>query len=351
MRRHTTILSLLFCATLSCTAFSQNVATSSEGTPTAVMNRVATGQKQKITGVIVKRDPDSFIVRDQNGMETNVMLTDSTKVSERKSNPFRSAKTYPMTALLRGLAVQIEGRGDSAGNLAAEKIRFTDDEYRVARSIETRVTPVEGRVTVAETRLTEAERNAERLSGQIDELGQVTNTLKASTRAAQETADAAIAGVNATNERISLLDDFDAQGTTTVNFKVRSAVLSAEAMMALDDLAAQAKTRKGYVIQVAGFASSDGNEEMNRRLSQQRADAVVRYLVETHNLPLRRIVTPFGYGESNPVADNETREGREQNRRVEVTILVSKGLTAGTQTSHNGSGAAISQPRVVSNQP
>jgi len=62
-------------------------------------------------------------------------------------------------------------------------------------------------------------------------------------------------------------------------------------------------------------------------LSQKRADAVVRYMQENHDIPLRRMITPFGYGPAKAVADNTTREGREQNRRVEVKILVSKGLT------------------------
>jgi OmpA-OmpF porin, OOP family len=109
---------------------------------------------------------------------------------------------------------------------------------------------------------------------------------------------------------------------------VRSSVLSEDAKAALAELAAQAKTERAYVIEVTGFASADGGENLNRRLSQQRADAVVRYLAEFHMIPLRRIITPFGYGESQPVADNTTREGREQNRRVEVKILVNKGLVA-----------------------
>ena len=68
-----------------------------------------------------------------------------------------------------------------------------------------------------------------------------------------------------------------------------------------------------------------------------RADAVVRYLAENHNVPLRRIVTPFGYGEKMPVADNKTRDGREQNRRVEVKVLVNKGLLeSGQSTSTTG---------------
>jgi outer membrane protein OmpA-like peptidoglycan-associated protein len=105
-------------------------------------------------------------------------------------------------------------------------------------------------------------------------------------------------------------------------------VLSPEAKSALDEIAEQAKSERAYVIEVMGFASSDGSEALNRRLSTQRADSVVRYLAENHMIPLRRIITPFGYGESQPVAENTSREGRQQNRRVEVKILVNKGLTA-----------------------
>lgn len=314
--------------------------------------RITPGQKQKITGVIVKRDPDSSIIRDQAGMEVTVNLNNTTRVTERKSNPFRRAKNYDTTALLRGLQIEAEGRGDNSGALNADKIKFTDDEFRVARSIETRVTPGEGRVTDAETRLTSAEQNAQRLSGQIDELGQVTTGLKEDINAVQNTANAAMAGVNATNERISMLDDYEARQNMAVNFKVGSAVLSPEAKASLDQIATQAMNEKAFIIQVTGFASADGNEEMNRRLSQRRADAVVRYLVENHNIPLRRIITPFGYGEANPVADNTTREGREQNRRVEVAILVNKGLTApapattgAAETSSDTTRARTANPR------
>jgi len=79
---------------------------------------------------------------------------------------------------------------------------------------------------------------------------------------------------------------------------------------------------------VAGFASSDGDVELNRRLSRKRADAVIQFLAENHGIPLRRFVVPMGYGESQPVGDNDTRDGRKENRRVEVRILVSKGLVS-----------------------
>ena len=71
-------------------------------------------------------------------------------------------------------------------------------------------------------------------------------------------------------------------------------------------------TTKGYVIEIKGYADSTGDISRNRVLSQQRADAVVRYLQENHDIPLRRMITPFGYGEMRPVADNSSPDGRRQ---------------------------------------
>src|SRR5205814_9256632 len=84
----------------------------------------------------------------------------------------------------------------------------------------------------------------------------------------------------------------------------------------------------GYHIEVSGYAYESLDNNGNRQLSQQRAESVVRYLVENHNIPLRRILTPFGYGAMNPLADNTTREGRTENRRAEVRVLVNRGLSS-----------------------
>jgi OOP family OmpA-OmpF porin len=304
------------------------------------------GRKQKIDGVVVNREADKLVVRDINGSDVTVSVTGSTKIVEKKANPFRSAKTYPVTALLRGLEVQVEGRGDGS-TVVAEKIKFTNDDFGVARSLETRVAPVETRVTTsegrldtAEGRLTAAEQNAQRLSGQLEELAAVANTARGGAKAAQETADQALAAakaasadIQATNDRISQIDNYEARQNIAVNFKVNSAVLTDEAKAALDEIAAQSKNEKGYLIQVTGFASADGTEARNRALSERRAEAVRRYLAENHDIPLHRMINPFGYGELKPVADNTTRDGRKQNRRVEVAILVNKGLTASAPTT------------------
>src|SRR5262249_7627304 len=260
--------------------------------------------------------------RDTKGSEVNVQLTGSTRVVEKKGNPFRGAKKYSTDQVMRGLYIEVEGRGDASGTLVADKIRFTDEAERVAQSVDSQVVPVENRVGQAETRLTEAEQNAQRLSGQIQELNQVANLAKGGAAAAQQTADAAVEGVNKTNDRISSLDDYQEKDTATVNFKVGSAVLTPQAKATLDEIANRDKSEHGFVIEVRGFASSDGSANLNDRLSERRADAVVRYLAQQREIPLRRIVLPFGYGEAMPVADNSTREGRKQNRRVEVKIMV-----------------------------
>jgi outer membrane protein OmpA-like peptidoglycan-associated protein len=286
---------------------------------------VASGQKMKIKGVVIRRDADTFTVRDNNGVDTVVRLDDRTTV-KTKGGFMRSGTNYAQTNILRGLNLEIEGRGNSAGELVAEKVRFNDSDLRVARAVESRAAPLEDRATTTETKLSEVEQNAQRLSGQLDELAAVANTARGGARAAQETADSAVAGVNATNDRISALDDYEPQTVTAVNFRTGSAVLTPDSKSKLDEIATKALNSKGYVLEVSGYTDATGSVARNRMLSQRRADAVIRYLVENHDIPLRRIVTPYGYGESHAIADNTTRDGRAENRRVEIKLLVNKGL-------------------------
>ena len=294
---------------------------------------VVSGQKMKIKGVVTRRDADTFNVRDNNGVDTIVRLDDRTTV-KAKGGFLRSGANYAQTQILRGLNLEVEGRGNQSGELIAEKIRFNESDLRVARAVESRAAPLEERASTTETKLSQVEQNAQRLSGQLDELAAVANTAKGGAKAAQETADSAISGVNLTNERISALDDYEPQSVAAVNFRTGSAVLSTDSKTKLDEIATKALNAKGYVIEVSGFADTTGSIERNRALSQRRADTVIRYLVENHSIPLRRIVTPYGYGESNPVAENTSREGRAQNRRVEVKLLVNKGLMQQAPAMH-----------------
>lgn len=317
-------------------AFSAPAVFAQDTTATAGSRTVASGEKMKIKGVVTRRDADTFTVRDNNGVDTIIRLDNRTSV-KTKGGFLRSGANYAQTQILRGLNLEVEGRGNASGELLAEKIRFNDSDLRVARAVESRAAPLEDRASNTETKLSQVEQNAQRLSGQLDELAAVANTAKGGARAAQQTADSAVAGVNATNDRISALDDYVPQTVLAVNFKVGSAVLSTDSKAKLDEIATKALNAKGYVVEVSGFADTSGSVNRNRVLSQRRADNVIRYLVENHNIPLRRIVTPYGYGESNPVAENNSREGRAQNRRVEVKLLVNKGLIQRAPTMTSGS--------------
>lgn len=299
----------------------------------------AAGYKMKVEGVIVKRDADSFILRDDRGSDLSVVLSDSTEVKEKKKNIFRRARNYATTQLLVGLNVEVNGRQDSEGQLVADEVKIKDDDLRYVSSMQTRVTPIESRLTEMETQLAESEQNAQRLSGQVEEVSEIAKAARSAAKAAQDEGDAAKlearAGIEeakstarTANERISALDDYEVSSARTVLFAFGSATLNEEAKSQLDALAAEAKNQKGYMIEVTGYASSDGDEATNLRLSQRRADSVIRYLTENHSIPLRRLITPFGFGEKQPISDNSTLEGRKQNRRAEIKILVNKGVRA-----------------------
>jgi len=311
---------------------------------------VLAGKKIEIQGIILKRDSDSLLVMDNRGAEYRATLSAATEIKEKKSNPFRGAKSYTQQQLLEGMEVHITGRGDQSGNIAATRIRATNAEVRVAEAIEKRVTPVEQNLGAATTRLGQAEQNALRLSGQVDEVSSVANAARGGAKGAQEaadranelagrandSADRANAGVDAANTRITSIDDFQVKNTAMVNFKVGSSLLSKEAQAELDRLAQAASSERAFVIEVSGYASSEGPASLNRRLSQNRADEVIRYLAENYDIPLRRFITPIGLGTSHPLGDNGTRSGRQQNRRVEVKVLVSKGLTQSATTASGG---------------
>ncbi|MDT7777691.1 MAG: OmpA-OmpF porin, family [Acidobacteriota bacterium] len=295
-------------------------------TPSGTRASVASGQKAKLKGAVIRRDSDSFVVQDASGAQTTVVLNDRTNV-KMKGGFFGGGSKLALTSITRGLNVEVEGSGDSSGNLVADKIRFSDADLRTAHTLEANIVPVEGRVGQAESRIGETEQNTQRMSGQLDELTAVSNAAAGGAVAAQEQADHAVKGVQVANERINSLDDYTPEQSIQINFKLRSAVLTPDSKASLDKVADYAKNAKGFLIEVTGYAYESRDKNVNRQLSQQRAESVVRYLVENQQIPLRRILTPFGYGALNPLADNTTREGRTENRRAEVRVLVNKGLT------------------------
>jgi len=258
----------------------------------------------KFQGVVIERSADTFTIRDRSRTDYMVRLTDDTSV-KTNGGFLHGGKKYPVTDLIRGLIVEVEGKGNGQGEIVADKIRFNESDMRAAITSDTRVTPVE--------------ENQQKIAGQIDELYAV----------AQE----ARQQVARVDERVSALDDYDVQSTVAVTFRVNSAVLSPEAKHQLDDLAEKALAAKGFMIEISGHTDSTGGEAKNMRLSRDRAESVVEYLTVVHKIPARRFITPMGYGKTQAVADNTTASGRAQNRRVEVKILANRGLTGSSSTS------------------
>jgi outer membrane protein OmpA-like peptidoglycan-associated protein len=122
------------------------------------------------------------------------------------------------------------------------------------------------------------------------------------------------------NERIADLDDYKAGSPVTVLFKVNSATLSDDAKQQLDQMSQSATSAKRYFIAIQGFTDKTGSAEYNLELSRRRAEAVQTYLVGQHNVPVYRIQL-VGLGKDKPLNEQKTREERQQNRRVEVTLF------------------------------
>ena len=307
------IVSLLLAVAPAALGQFQNTQTTSNQNPNTALRSVPSGSKMKFRGVVISRDADVFTIRDRTRADYQVVITDNTSI-KTNGGFLRGGKKYPVTDILRGLIVEVDGRGNNQGQLVADKIRFNESDMRAALTTDTRVGPVEA--------------NQERMAGQMDELYAV--------------AAEARAEVKAVNERVSALDDYDVQNNVAVTFRVNSAVLSPDAKQQLDDFASKLDGAKAFMIEVAGHTDSTGSDAKNFRLSQQRAEAVVQYLAVQHKIPLRRFVTPMGYVKTDAVAYNTTAEGRSQNRRVEVKMIVNRGMNQPSTTS--SSTAAPARP-------
>lgn len=296
------------------------------------------GEKVTLTGNIIKVEGDTFSICDFKGAETIVVVPPGTKITTHRRGIFRGAETLDKEAFMIGLRVQARGRGNDSGGLTAKWVRFHDADLRAQTQLDARAVPIEAEQVkqweqMEETHgvATTALKNAKTAQDSADKAQQ-------SADKAQGTADSAKTdAANANNTalgahaRIAALDDFEVTEGLTINFKAGSWKLTPAAKAQLDEFAAKTLSAKGYVLEVSGFASKEGGRFYNHELSAKRTEMVMDYLIGACNVPIRRVQTPYSGGILNPVADNKTRAGRAENRRVEVKMLVSKGLTAKEQ--------------------
>jgi OOP family OmpA-OmpF porin len=298
------------------------------------------GEKTHVDGVIVSRQGNVLKLRGDDDAISTVDLTDQTRIELKHGMFGWGKKAMDENSLLPGLRVTVDGKGNQQGDLVASKVVFNPNSLAATRQIDTRVAPIEAKEGELENRTNSLAHRTDELANQQDQLAsqekqteQQVGQVQQQASEAKTSADQANQGVGQANHRISDLDNYVPKDKVDVYFRINSATLSAQAKQELDKIAQETQNQKGYVLQVEGFADRTGPASVNQRLSQERADAVVRYLEQEGNVPIYRILTPAGMGTTHPQATNR------ESRRVEVTLLINQGVTGGAETSENGTNA------------
>jgi OmpA-OmpF porin, OOP family len=273
---------------------------------------ITEGEELKVKGVILTRDGETFVLRDLSRTDTVVLLTGTTKIRTEQKMLFWGRKPFNVTVLEPGLIVEVSGKG-AKGRLVAEEVEFSEEDLKAAITAYAQAAPV--RKQAAET-----SQELSKTQGELSETKkQLAETNKQLGETSQEVVD--------TNKRINELDQYELLKVVTVPFDLNSAKLTGAAKAQLDELASKAPGAKNYLVEIQGYADPTGDFDKNLRLSKDRADAVIQYLTVKHHIPLRRIMVPMGYGETKLLDTSETATALAKNRRVEVRIMLNKGLS------------------------
>ena len=263
-----------------------------------------TGNKVELKGIIISRTGDTLIVSNSRG-KYPVVLTDKTITKDNKGLLGIRHEYMADTVLIPGLKLKVDGIEHEPGKIVADEITVDGDDLETAEMIQAGLHPT-----------------AEQVASNEKGIASHDQQISANTQQIQ----ANMSDIQQNTDRFSSLGEYDVRADTSVNFDVGSSELSPEAMAQLKQLAQSAAGIRGYIIEVKGFADSTGNPVMNEQLSEDRADAVVSYLIQQCGIPVRHIVAPGAMGEYQPAASNETSQGRAANRRVEVKVLLNKGI-------------------------
>jgi outer membrane protein OmpA-like peptidoglycan-associated protein len=282
---------------------------------------IPAGQKTNVKGVIASRSGADMTIQQDSGANVVAVLGDYTQVQVKEGLMKFRKKSVGVTMLIPGLRIEAEGVGNAGGQLIANKISFSQADYKNAREIQAGTSTLAARqqqLAAQEAKLKEQQQELakqEKLNQQQAQLAQEQAAIaKEKARLAQQSADLA-------NNRISNLDNYDTRYTASVLFATGSIKLSPEAKSDLSKLATEALATNAYMIQVTGFASKTGSVEVNERLSEERADTVMTFLTRTGKIPMFRMLAPGAVGESS-AAGNDPK----LNQRVVVKVLVNKGI-------------------------
>ena len=241
----------------------------------------------EVEGTISARQGNQVQVLGADGANTAVLVSEGTKISSKGGFLGLNRTKLGANALLNGLPVTVK-TVQWQGGLVASQIKFNDKNLQTASMIRT---------------------------GTAQRFGEHDRAI-ASNAAATE----------ALRGRVGDIDQYDIKGTTNVYFDTGKAALTAKEQADLCAVAEQAKGMDNALLLVVGYTDSVGNEDYNQGLSERRTGRVVNHLQQKCGWAPYRMLTPTGMAESDPAADNSTPEGRAQNRRVAVNIMISKAV-------------------------
>lgn len=234
----------------------------------------------EIKGIISARSGDRMQVTAADGSKSVITINDATKIRASKGFLGLGRGKLPATSLLNGLPVTVKTL-QSGDGLLASHINLQNRDLKTASMIHNGT------------------------SQRFDEQTAATEALRG---------------------RMGEIDQYNVKGTINVNFDTGKAVLSPQAKNDLCAAASAAEGMSNALLLVVGYTDSTGDEDFNQELSEKRAARVVNYLQQACKWKPYRMLTPTGMSEADPVASNDTVEGKAQNRRVAVNILVSKAV-------------------------
>jgi outer membrane protein OmpA-like peptidoglycan-associated protein len=278
----------------------------------------ASGDKAEAKGVITSRTGETLLVKSGNDTVT-VVLTDDTTTKDDKGLFGLEKEHMSSVVLIPGLKVEVDGTSDDQGRVVARVITVDGDDLEAAEMIEAGVQPTAEQVRANVLKL-------ETHGAQIAELQRAAQKEIELDPATKQRLEQSIRDSAEYSNRFNALAEYDIKSQATVKFGVGSSAISAGDQEQLRMLAQTATSLTGYIVEVTGYADATGGAEMNTKLSEDRAKAVVTYLMQQGSVPTRHIVAPGAMGEYGAAAPNETKAGRAENRRVEVKILVNKGI-------------------------
>lgn len=276
-------------------------------------------------GMIISRTGETLIVRGQNGNVT-VVLTENTRTKDDRGLFGLGKEEMGETVLIPGLKVRVEGVTDNEGRVLAKTITVDGDDLETSEMIQAGLHPTAEQVA-ANVQAIEGNRqnigvNQRNIAENQRDIAANQQNIVTNRQQIQEN----IKDIEEHTNRFTALADYDVKSQATVNFDVGSTKVSTQDQEELKNLAQTAKALTGYIIEVTGYADSTGSAAMNTKLSERRAKAVITFLMQQGGVPVRHIVAPGAMGEYGAAAPNETKAGRAENRRVEVKVLVNKGI-------------------------